>query len=378
MIHVSALSKECPKGKGKELKVDAIKGPYVDVQSAIDAAQPGDKIKIEKGNYPGFIVDEKSCLEIEGVDGQTIIAGSLLPQMDEARGPWTATIFVKNSDNIDLKHLTVIGGLTDDVGVWYGSSSGTIEKCDIAATANKPGAPSPASAVVILGQTRPSDVTVKHSKIHDFGKCGILVHSAAVPGTRGKIEHNEITGRVFTAKGRVQDGLQINWGAYANIKNNKISDCNNTATPPSWSSDAILVSEGIVDAEHNDITNCYEGIYVYAYGWYAIPILNSKHDKIEFSTDCGLILEGTDTNTYIEDAKIKNNTYGLYQFNYGYAVDPVVAVFKDCDLKHNVQFDVIQDPYMGSVILDFYKVKYDTYYEVPGGLGTVTLNTYKK
>jgi len=105
-------------------------------------------------------------------------------------------------------------------------------------------------------------------------------------------------------------------------------------------------------------------------------MLKSNHDKILDSTDCGLILEGTDKTTFIENAKIKGNAYGLYQANWG-TIDPVISSFEDCDLRGNLDYDVIQDPYYGSVVLNFQKVKYTTYYLYPGGSGTATLNTSK-
>ena len=56
--------KECP--KGNKLVVDAVEGPYFDIQSAIAAAFEGDKIEVMPGIYPGFFVVDKNCIEIKG------------------------------------------------------------------------------------------------------------------------------------------------------------------------------------------------------------------------------------------------------------------------------------------------------------------------
>ena len=78
-------------------------GPGTPLQDAIDAASPGDKLKVKSGSYPEAITIAKS-LRIEGDKSFTIDAGC-----------GTAAAVTITGDDVELRGASVRGGTTDGV-----------------------------------------------------------------------------------------------------------------------------------------------------------------------------------------------------------------------------------------------------------------------
>ena len=59
------------------LVVDAVNGPYTDLQSAVDAAQPGDTLLVESGTYASFLVNAKPLSIVGDAGADVQISGAV-------------------------------------------------------------------------------------------------------------------------------------------------------------------------------------------------------------------------------------------------------------------------------------------------------------
>jgi len=111
-----------------------VPGDFSTIQEAIDVAQPGDTVRVQAGEYDGFLVIGKTDLSIIGEDGAVVTTGDLV---SINRGPiedaWTMAA-VKDSQSINIQGIDFDGaGLSEldgyrevVVGIAYVNSTGRI------------------------------------------------------------------------------------------------------------------------------------------------------------------------------------------------------------------------------------------------------------
>ncbi len=389
--------KDCP--KGKKLVVDFDKGPYFDIQSAINAALDGDKIEVMPGTYGGFIVDGKKCLKIKGKrpkkddgssDGKShddgpkivIVTGSV--SVSTYRGTYSLTIGVVDSTDVEISNLTVQAGYTDPFTIAYFNSTGKVKNNDVGGNT---GNSNPGNGIAAFGITSPGTVKIEHNDVHDYGKISILVSSwdlgigAYVSGgIHAKIKRNTIIGTDFAVPSRVQDGIQVTYGGNADIEHNDIS-ANSITGGSYWTCDGLLLYDAhqvttkknkiynndygitiqkyVTDAKlkDDDITDNGWGIYT----WNWVPsIIEVKKAKIK-ENEYGWVNWDTDGIVF-DHCKLKKNEVGMYASAY-LTVNPT-ATFNHCKITKNTVTDVEHD----SNTLIFHKTKYDTYVNNGGGI----------
>jgi hypothetical protein len=73
---------------------------YATIQSAVDAAHPGDWILIDRGVYAGSVVITKRGLHLRGIDRNAVV-------IDGKHAPRTNGIEVRKADNVHIDNLTV-------------------------------------------------------------------------------------------------------------------------------------------------------------------------------------------------------------------------------------------------------------------------------
>ncbi|MFP3898439.1 MAG: CFI-box-CTERM domain-containing protein [Dehalococcoidia bacterium] len=107
---------------------------FADVQDAVDAARPGDTIRVAAGNYGAFSVIGKASISIIGDEGAVVAAGDWF-SVD--RGPiadaWTMAA-VKDSQDIRIQGIDFAGGALSElevhrevvVGIAYVDSTGVV------------------------------------------------------------------------------------------------------------------------------------------------------------------------------------------------------------------------------------------------------------
>jgi len=377
---------DCP--KGIKLVVDAVNGPYLDIQSAIDVASDGDTIEVMSGTYDGFKVEARSCLKIGAKKSEiVIVTGSV--SISTYRGTYSLTIGVVDSTNIEISHFIVQAGYTDPFSIAYFNSTGKVKHNDVGGNT---GQANPGNSIAAFGFTSPGTVTIEHNYIHDYGKIGVLVNSwnpsasAYVPGgIHAEIKHNTIVGTDFAEYFRVQDGIQVTYGGSADIEHNDISG-NFQTGGSEWTCDGMMCYDAhLVTTKKNKLYNNQMGIAIqkyvndlkigdddikgnewglYTWNWVPSTIEVNKA-KIK-ENEYGWVNWDTDGIVF-DNCKLEKNIYGLYNggYNIGSSTNPT-ATFNNCKITKNTDYDVLQGSSTNTLV--FFKTKYDTYYNYGGGI----------
>jgi hypothetical protein len=373
--------KICP--GGRKLVVDAVKGPFITIQYAINAASDGDTIEVMPGTYPGFQVLSRRCLKIRAKPKKSqnvIVNGSVT--VPTYRGPYKTTIGVVDSTEIEISDFIVTAGITDPLTIAYFNSTGKVEHNSVSGNT---GNANPGNGIAAFGIISPGTVEIEHNYIYDYGKIGILVNSwngyISVPGgIHAEIKHNTIVGTDFADLNRVQDGIQVTYGGSADIEDNNISG--NFQTGGSyWTCDGIMAYDAHqVRTKENKIYNNQMGIAIQYYVYDA----KFDHDDLE-DNEWGLYTWNWVQSTIeVTHAKIKGNEYGWVNWDtngivfghcdleknmFGlyasaYSTTNPTAYFNHCNITKNTDTDVMHE----SNTLIFFKTKYDTYINLGGGI----------
>jgi parallel beta-helix repeat protein len=251
------------------LVVDQTAGPYFTIQSAVNAASPGDTVKVDAGTYHEQVTVNKNNLRVLAKDGSAccsdvVIAPPATPVANTANG--NAALVEIPAQGVTLKGFTVDG--QGNIGIAYGvtidgSGSGSILNNHIT---NIQG---PASAQLGFGVYANTSAQVKilGDAIDHYNKGGILVKG----GADAKIENNVVTGAgpVGTI---AQNGIQI--GDTPDLQVSKARVDNNIVSGNSYTNTANdgFVAIGIlvfnqtnkVTVDHNWIYSNQEGIFTEA------------------------------------------------------------------------------------------------------------------
>lgn len=205
---------------------------YYSVQSAINAANPGDTIWVYDGTYNEALYISKS-LTIKAASAPVIQGGQLWATN---YGNRKATIFVENAANVILDGLDVEGqGLSGakNYAIIYENSGGTIQKC-----VSSPNTIGDMNSAAIAAWDN-SDLTIESCVIKNFGRIGIYSNNATL-----LIKGNTIIGQIYSLDNLVNYGIEIEdytGPSKAEITGNEIYNCDNTHPSPQWSSAAIIV-----------------------------------------------------------------------------------------------------------------------------------------
>src|SRR3984893_10366668 len=115
-------------------KVQCPAATFTSIQAAIDAASPGDLIRVCPGAYREQLSINKS-LSIEGDNGAIVLPGNMTVNATGSSGtPIAAAILVKDAANVEIEGLivdTANSGVSacspDLIGILYQNASGSIE-----------------------------------------------------------------------------------------------------------------------------------------------------------------------------------------------------------------------------------------------------------
>jgi parallel beta-helix repeat protein len=210
--------------------VDAFpgRGSFTTVGSAIEAAQPGDRILVRPGLYDEALVLDKP-LEILG-DG---------PVSDIQIRSRNTTVLSFRAAIGRVANLTLrqAGGGGNSYGVDISQGRLDLEGCDIS---------SQSLACVAIHDG--ADPRLRRNKIHNGNQVGVLVYD----GGLGTLEDNDITGNTFA-------GVEIGTGGDPTVRRNHIHG--------GKAGGVFVWDNGLGTLEDNDITgNTYAGVEIRAGG----------------------------------------------------------------------------------------------------------------
>lgn len=223
-------------------KVECPNAGFTHIQDAIDAAAPGDHIRICKGTYVEQLTIRKA-LDIDADSGAVLMPGAMKQNTTSLfDGAAIATaILVADATNVSISGLTVDGvnnGISecapDLEGITFQNASGSVSRAAIRnfkLGAGLGGCQSGTGLFVQSGGGMISSVEIDDCTIHDFQKNGITANEV---GTTAFIRRNVVTG-IGPNMAIAQNGIQIGFGAGGAITknvvtNNVFSPCSAVAT----------------------------------------------------------------------------------------------------------------------------------------------------
>jgi parallel beta-helix repeat protein len=273
--------------------------PYRTIQAAVNAARPGDMVRVDAGTYQEQVVIGP------GKNGITLQSAQPLAAVIQAPPVMAspkAVVEDSGAQNVALLGFTVTGpggGPSDSIeyGVRVdGGGSMNISGNHITQIHDTPFGGSDDFGVGILvgraaeGQT--GTATISNNAIDDYQKAGVVVDNA---GSSARVFSNIITGVGPTAA-VAQIGVQVSNGATGTVDANTISQ--NISTSPFFAAVGVLVfnSSG-VQVTRNQLSSNDVGVYVLGGSFNVVA-----QNQISQSTDDGIDLDGTTR------AQVTNNT----------------------------------------------------------------------
>jgi nitrous oxidase accessory protein NosD len=253
-------------------KVQCPGATFTSIQEAINAANPGNLIRVCPGTYREQISISKS-VTIKGDNGAIVLPGNMVANSSGPSGiPIAAAILVKDAANVDIKGLivdTANNAITECapqlVGILYQNSSGSIEHNAVRNTKLSVSLNGCQSGDAILVQSlggETSQVEIDDNSVHDYQKNGITGNES---GTEVTITNNVVTGLGPTT-GAAQNGIQIGFGAKGGVLRNTVTD--NVWSPCVSLKDCAFNATGIlifqsddVRVEHNCVATNQVGIF---------------------------------------------------------------------------------------------------------------------
>jgi nitrous oxidase accessory protein NosD len=212
-------------------KVECPNAGFTHIQDAIDAASPGDHIRICKGTYVEQLTIRKS-LDIDADSGAVLMPSAMKPNTTSlfSGAPIATAILVADDTDVSISGLTVDGvnnGISecapDLEGITFQNASGNIVRAAIRnfkLATGLGGCQSGTGLFVQSGGGKISKVEIEDCTIHDFQKNGITANEI---GTTAFIRRNVVTGIGPTAA-IAQNGIQIGFGAGGAIAKNVVTN----------------------------------------------------------------------------------------------------------------------------------------------------------
>jgi len=230
---------------------------YMTIQAAVDAAMPGDKIKVCAGTYMEQVTIPA------GKDGLTLFAEAAFQAVIKAPPVMTGQMVivrVNGAQDVTIRHFTITGpGGGPCNSIRYGvfvddGGSALITDNHITEIQDTPFSGCQNGLGVAVGRTLMPDgpttgsATVVHNLIDKYQKGGVLVDNAS---SSAEVAYNEVVGAGPTAV-IAQNGIQVSRGADGDVHHNKVSQPDYIPTTDE-ATGILLFSDPKARVHHNDV-----------------------------------------------------------------------------------------------------------------------------
>jgi hypothetical protein len=256
-------------------KVECPNAGFTRIQDAVNAASPGDEIRICKGVYAEQVKISKP-LDIDADNGAILMPSAMqanAASLFDAALIATA-LLVSDAQGVSISGLTVDGAnngiaacAPDLIGISFLNASGKLDHVAVRnfkLAAGLNGCQSGTGIFVQSGSGGMSKVEIDLCTVHDFQKNGITADEI---GTLAIIRRNVVTGLGATA-GAVQNGVQIGFGAAGSIVNNTVTNnlwapCTAVATCTNVATNILVTQSDGVDVSGNTAGISQVNIFVH-------------------------------------------------------------------------------------------------------------------
>jgi nitrous oxidase accessory protein NosD len=266
-----------PQNHAAILVVDATRqhcptAAFTRIQEAINAASPGDEIRVCPGTYAEQLSITRS-LHIAADNGAILQPASMVANASGVSAePIAAAIFVSNAQDVEISGLLIDAAENKIaacspvlIGILYQNASGRIAHNAVRNTLLTPALEGCQSGDGIVVQSLNgglSSVSIDSNSIHAYQKNGITSNEL---GTTSQITANVVTG-LGPNNSIAQNGIQIGFGAQGAIIRNTVAD--NIYAPCTAPSNCSTNATGIlvyaadhVRVEANTVATNQLGIY---------------------------------------------------------------------------------------------------------------------
>jgi nitrous oxidase accessory protein NosD len=231
---------------------------FMFIQAAVNAASPGDKIKVCRGSYMEQVTIGS------GKDGLTLFSEAAFQAVIRAplvMADQKAIVRVTEAQDVTIRHFTITGpGAGGCDSIRYGvrvdtRGSALITDNHITEIHDTPfggcqnGIGVDVGRELVDGPTS-GTATVVHNLIDKYQKAGVLVDSS---GSSGEVAYNEIIGAgpLVAPPAPAQNGIQVSRTAHGDVHHNKVSQ--NLSRGDTDATGILLYSDPLVRVHHNDV-----------------------------------------------------------------------------------------------------------------------------
>ena len=247
---------------------------FAKIQDAVNAASPGDTIRICPGQYDEQVTIDKN-LEVDGNNGAVIRPANVSANSTGVASGQSiaAIVLIDGTSDVTLRNVIVDGAdaalaacSPDLVGVFFRNASGELSHVavrNVKLAANLNGCQSGSAILVQSGGGGKAVVEIAASSIHDYQKNGITANEV---GTQVVIEQNVVTG-LGPTNGAAQNGIQIGFGAEGTIRHNTVanhiwSPCVSINSCGATANDVLVFQSDGVSVHHNVLGVSQTGLAV--------------------------------------------------------------------------------------------------------------------
>ena len=243
---------------------------FVRIQDAVNAASPGDFIKVCRGTYPEYVTVPA------GKDGLTVYGTGFLDVYIKAPSAGLSTgsrdiVHVAGAKRFTLLNVVVTGPFEDLAGCVTsftgvrvdGGGSATLAGDHITQIwAGDPALRGCQTGLAVLAGSStggPGTLTVAYSLVDHYQKNGITIDEL---GSYGNVDHTIVLGEgsiPYTA----QNGIQVGFGATASLTYDKVSENVYALAPASNGTGVLLYQAGKVNVSSSDVYHNDDGISLY-------------------------------------------------------------------------------------------------------------------